>query len=97
MSVHHCARGETLTINAINGVRSFIVRMGGHGGNWIDRIDKVASTNVIDGLGTRAGVGVRSFIVRSGGHGGNWIDRIDKVASTNNKGHPYIGSLGLGN
>ncbi len=37
-------------INGINGVRSFIVRTGGHGGNWIDRIDKVASTNVIDGL-----------------------------------------------
>ncbi len=35
----------------INGVRSFIVRTGGHGGNWIDRIDKVASTNVIYGLG----------------------------------------------
>ncbi len=33
----------------INGVRSFIVRMGGHSGNWIDRIDKVVSTNVIDG------------------------------------------------
>ncbi len=32
-----CAR-----VGTNNGVRSFFVRTGRHGGNWIDRIDKVA-------------------------------------------------------